>query len=155
VKLALALALASLALGGASCKGANGAQMAEATTALAVNAVVAAAEAARAPGAPESSHLAASLDEPPTGPKPIDLEHARGVLQGVDLGACWPAGAKRAPRDVEVTFRRDGTVLRVAVPRPAGLVTFDEPCVGARLKDVIIDPFLGDDTVVSVTFGDL
>ncbi len=136
-----------------ACRGTNpGAVAAD----VAVASAVAVANAAAQPASPasEGSHLAADMnDPPPSRPQTLDLEHTRASLLEIDLGACWPKGAPRQPRDVQVTFRNDGTVTRVAVPAPRGIVTFDEMCVGKKLKDIIVDPFLGPDVIVGVTYG--
>ena len=154
----MALAMATMALVGrllAACKGASGAQIGEAATAVALaGAATAAAQAIRST-VPETSHLAAIGDEAvQTGPHPFDREHVHALLLEMDLNACWPAGVPRQPRDVQVTFTGNGTVSRVAVPRPLGLQTFDEACVAKALKDVIVDPFAGDEVILGVTYGE-
>jgi hypothetical protein len=154
---AFAWALVSFAIGTAGCRGSSPAAVAAATTEVAAAAAVDIANAAiqRSAAPPETSHLAGDLNDPPPSiPQKLDVEHTRASLLEVDLSACWPTGVKRQPRDVQVTFRNDGTVVRVAVPAPRGLVTFDEVCVARRLKDIIVDPFLGPDVIVGVTYGE-
>jgi len=149
---ALVLALALIP----GCRGASGAQIGEAAGAVAANAAlqVAAANVNTTPGGTESYHLDALEDEAPRkGPRALNLERARAVLLGTSLAACWPHGEPRMPRDVQVTFSHFGTVTRIAVPRPPGLVTFDERCVAEQLRDVIVDPFDGDDVIVGVTYS--
>ena len=137
-----------------ACRGTSpGAVAAEVGTAAAVSAASAAMQAR--PGGVETSNLTADLnDPPPSRPEMLDVVHTRAVLIETDLRTCWPKGARREPRDVQVTFRNDGTVTRVAVPRPNGGVAYDEACVAAKLKDVIVDPFMGADVIVGFTTGE-
>ena len=158
---ALFLVLATLAMVGlgameSGCRGASGAQIGEAAGAVAANAAlqVAAASMNLTSGGTESYNLDALEEEGPRkGPRALNVERARGVLLATSLASCWPRGVPWMPRDVQVTFSRFGTVARVAVPRPAGLVTFDERCAAEQLRDVIVDPFDGDDVIVGVTYG--
>ncbi len=143
-----------IALTLAACRGTNpGAVAAEVGTAAALEVASQALQRASAP--PETSHLAADLNDPtPSRAATLDVEHTRASLLEVNLGACWPTGERRAPRAVQVTFRGDGTVTRVAVVPPRSAATFDQECVARALKDIIVDPFLGPDVVVSVTYGE-
>ena len=147
-------ACAVLALLFAGCKGASGAEIGEAATAAAVSgAALVAQSALQGASGTETSHIDAVLDEAPrTGPRPIDLPHVHALLLETNIKECWPERTPPAPRDVQVTFRGNGTVVRVAVPHPRGLVTYDEACTARKLGDVIVDPFEGNDVVVGVTY---
>jgi hypothetical protein len=137
------------------CRGASGVEIGEAATAAAVSGAALVAQNAirSAPSGSETSHIDAILDEAPrTGPRAVDLAHVRALLLETDIRECWPDRTPPAARDVQVTFRGNGTVVRVAVPHPQGLVTYDEACTARKLGDVIVDPFGGDDVVVGVTY---
>ncbi len=147
-----AVVLASLAFLG--CRGASGVEVGEAATAAAASGAALVAQSAiqSAPSGTETSHIDAILDEAPrTGPRPFDLPHVRALLLETDIKECWPEPTPPAPRDIQVTFRGNGTVARVAVPHPRGLVTYDEACTARKLGDVIVDPFDSDNVIVGVT----
>jgi len=147
-----ALAIAEVALVvSAGCKGAQ-VPAGEIATAVAINAAATIAEAAATPStgpAPESA------DGPPViKPRAIDLEHVRAVLLETSLADCWPRETKHGPADVEVTFRRQGTVVKVGVAPVKDGPKLDPECAAAKLRDVIVDPFDGDPVVVRVRFSE-
>jgi hypothetical protein len=154
----LAVILPVIALAAVGCKGAGAAALGEAATAAAVNAAATVIEAAASAPFEGSSggDGSSGADDPNAatraGPQPIDVEHARATLLLTDLRGCWPKGAAHGPGYVQVTFRWNGTVAKVAVPRTRDAVGLDAACVSERLQDVIVDPFEGDPVTVRVTY---
>jgi len=126
----------------------GGAIAATAAVDIAANAIAAAATRSAGGTVPNNEDHAA-------GPKPVDFEHARAVLLETDVSPCWPAaGGPHGAALIQVTFLRNGTVARVGVPRPATGPMLDATCAAEKLKDVIIDPFAGDDAIITVRYGE-